>query len=132
MYKLQERLCDWKLNDHFVSPCRTTRVYFVLFNFYSSFFYSCWNFMFALIFFFFSLSLPFLLFRSGAISVLFLSLDESFIFLFFSPCLDRVLYIFLYKFLSRRARDNFLSMLLLWSLNLFVIFIFFFFILWCH
>lgn len=98
MYKLHERLCDRKLNDHFVSLCRTTHV-FCFVQFYRSFI-PIGIFMFALILFFFSSFISFWRHKY----FIFIS-DESFIFLFHLVSIE--FYIFLYKFLSQKARDNF-------------------------
>lgn len=117
MYKLHERLCDRKLNDHFVSLCRTTHV-FCFVQFYRSFI-PIGIFMFALILFFFFL----LLFRSGAISILFLSLMNLLSFFF---TLSRSSSIFFFtNFYLKKCEIIFLNVLLLWLLNLFATFIFF-------
>lgn len=97
--------------------CVTRHMYFVLFNFtVVPFILLEIYILIDFVFFFFS----FISFWRHKYFI-FIS-DESFIFLFHLVSIE--FYIFLYKFLSQRARDNFLSMLLLWSLNLFIFFFF--------
>lgn len=122
MYKLHERLCDRKLNDHFVSLCRTTHV-FCFVQFYRSFI-PIGIFMFALILFFFSSFISFWRHKY----FIFIS-DESFIFLFHLVSIE--FYIFLYKFLSQKARDNFFKRAFVMVIKS-LCNIYFFFMLWCQ